>query len=526
MLLPRQIYQSVFFRISLVLTVVSAASFCFAAPSRAAPTLQPADSQLVQRGQYLARAGDCISCHTAPGGKAFAGGLYMPTPFGKISTPNITPDKATGIGDWSDDDFYRAMHDGIGRHGEYLYPVFPFPWFTNVTRADVLAIKAYLFSLAPVNAPRQPLRLAFPFDIRDSLLAWRTAFFKASNNSGVQQDRGAYLVDGLGHCGECHNRHSIFGASDWSGKLQGGEIEGWYAPNLTNNGADSITSWSDAQLVTFLKTGAAPGKGVALGPMRETIDNSLRYLSDDDLEAIAHYIKTATAGESAAAPAAPPPTRTGGDIYLSQCAFCHQPDGKGISGVPALAGNPAVLAGGSQNVIRVILGGLEASHNLAPMPAVGAGLSDADVAAVANYVRTAWGNKAPTDAAAGVVGTLRSQTRTLLAGNLPKGCPAIANPHLGKVVDSVRGRLQNIDRSTMVSAIAAVVPSLRNAGASDDDVVNALTIGYCRDVMADASLQQSQRAALLGEFSSLVYGELKTGQRSGHVPTDASSHGG
>ncbi len=134
--------------------------------------------QLVKRGEYLATAGDCVSCHTAPGGQPFAGGRYMPTPFGEISTPNITPDKTTGIGNWSDDDFYRAMHEGIGRNKEYLYPVFPFPWFTKVTREDVQAIKAYLFSLPPQNAPRQPLKLAFPFSVRESLVAWRTAFFK------------------------------------------------------------------------------------------------------------------------------------------------------------------------------------------------------------------------------------------------------------------------------------------------------------------------------------------------------------
>ena len=165
-----------FGRISFICQILSSAIacgvlICPASSTRADSVAPAAGNQIIARGEYLARAGDCVSCHTAPGGKPYAGGLYMPTPFGKISTPNITPDQATGIGNWSDDDFYRAMHEGIGRHSEYLYPVFPFPWFTKITRDDVLAIKAYLFSLPAENAPRQPLKLAFPFSIRGMHLA-------------------------------------------------------------------------------------------------------------------------------------------------------------------------------------------------------------------------------------------------------------------------------------------------------------------------------------------------------------------
>lgn len=497
---------------SRVAAVAFGVTFLSLLPARAA------DDSVIQRGEYLARAGDCVSCHTAPGGQPFAGGLYMPTPFGSISTPNITPDKTTGIGDWSDDDFYRAMHDGIGRHKEYLYPVFPFPWFTKVTRDDVLAIKAYLFSVAPQNAPRQPLKLAFPFSVRESLLAWRTAFFKSGTfvqdpHSSDQANRGAYLVEGLGHCGECHNRHAIFGASDWSGKLEGGEIEGWYAPNLTAAGNDSVEAWSNDQLAKFLKTGAAPGKGVALGPMRETIDNSLSHLSDDDINAIAVYIKTATANESAkAGPAsAQPATRAGGEIYLSACAFCHGPEGKGVAGViPALAGNPAVTAEGPENVIRVVLGGLEATKGLAPMPAVGMGFSDGDVAAVVNFVRTSWGNKAPANAEAGTVAGLRPKTKTLLAGNLPNGCPTVPNPKLAAVVDTASVQFKNGDLANVLPLIDSILPNARKSGASDDDIVNALTVAYCPVVTADTAATPAARAAQLGNFSELVYGQLRS----------------
>jgi mono/diheme cytochrome c family protein len=499
------------FRESLFLALVMWSALCPVAHAQAA------DQQLLQRGAYLAKAGDCVSCHTAPGGKPFAGGLYMPTPFGQISTPNITADKATGIGDWSDDDFYRAMHEGIGRNKEYLYPVFPFPWFTKVTRDDALAIKAYLFSLPAEDAPRKPLQLAFPFSLRESLLAWRLAFFKPATfapntQHSEQMNRGAYLVEGLGHCGECHNRDKLFGASNWSGKLEGGEIEGWYAPNLTTAGGDSIAAWSEDQLVTFLKTGTAPGKGLALGPMRETIDNSLRYLSDGDLHAMAVYLKSATTEESnnaATVAAATPPTRAGADVYLSNCAYCHRPDGQGVPGmIPPLAGDPAVTAQGPENPIHVVLGGLEAAHGFAPMPAVGVGMENGDIAAVVNYIRTAWGNKAPANAGAGTVAEIRSETHTLLAGNSNGGCPAMTDPKLSALAAKASGQLAGVDMTNMLQRIDSILPELKT-NVAGDDLVNALTSAYCPVVMNDSTISPAQRAALLGNFSVLVYGQTR-----------------
>jgi mono/diheme cytochrome c family protein len=490
--------------------VVLASILLPASASRADDTADP-----VKRGEYLARAGDCVACHTAPGGKPFAGGAYMPTPFGEISVPNITADRATGIGGWTDDQFFRAMHEGIGKDGEYLYPVFPFPWYTRVTRDDALAIKAYLFSLPPENAPRKPLKLAFPFNVREALVAWRTLFFKPGEPQ-TDTSRGAYLVEGLGHCGECHNKRNVLGASQWSGRLEGGAIEGWYAPNITSDGRQGIGTWSEDALASFLKTGMAPGKGVVLGPMQETITESLRYLSDDDLHAIAAYLRSVPAEETrandrlSAFDASKPP---GSQAYLSNCAACHRLDGTGVVGmVPALAGNGAVLAQGPQNVVKVILGGLPASHGLAPMPAVGVGMTDQDIADVVDYVRNSWGNAVPTATGAGLVGQLRSSTATLLAGNPPDGCPPAADPVVARVLDAGAAEtLGQASPATLLPAIDDALAKVKKAAPSlgSDDTVNALTAAYCRGVVAGGQSSQAEREARIGNFAVLVYSQIK-----------------
>lgn len=481
-------------------------------PARAA-------DDLIARGEYLARAGDCVACHTEPGGKPFAGGLYMPTPVGSISVPNITADKKTGIGDWTDDQFYQALHEGIGKGGEYLYPVFPFPWYTQITREDAMAIKAYLFSIPPVDAPRKPLKIGFPFNIREALLTWRTAFFKAHDfqpdpKLNPKQQRGQYLVEGLGHCGECHNAHNVLGASQWSGKLEGGMIEGWYAPNLTSDGKQGIGGWSEDELAQFLKTGAAPGRGVVLGPMQETISESLHYLTDDDAHAIAAYLKSFPADQTH--PDTKPAVYTsvdapGAGVYLSNCASCHGLGGAGIAGqIPALKGNGAVLAQGPENVIRVVLGGLPATHGLAPMPAVGASMSDQDIADVTDYVRNTWGNAAPASAQAGTVGALRGQTQTLLAGNLTDTCgpadPAIAPLLQGDIAAGLR----RVDEGDLLQVIDALLPKVKQAEPKlgTEATVNTLTAAYCHVLADGPPLQQPAKAERLGNFSSLVWGQL------------------
>jgi mono/diheme cytochrome c family protein len=500
--------------------IVAAGALAATSQSPAAPP--PSDqAALIAKGKYLATAGDCISCHTAPGGQPMAGGLGMDTPFGKIYTPNITPDKDTGIGKWSDEQFYRVMHDGIGGHGQYLYPAMPFPWYTKVTRDDVMAIKAYIFSVAPVHAPDKPNGMAFPFNIREGLLPWRLAFFtegtfKPDPAKSAQLNRGAYLVQGLGHCGECHNNNNLFGASKVAGRLQGGAIDDWYAPNITGDTLEGVGAWSQNDLATFLKTGAAPaGLGVALGPMMETIHNSLQYLTDDDIQAIAAYLK-AVPGKATYHEPNVTVSASGADIYLSYCASCHQQNGRGISGeIPPLAGSGAVKAREADNVIRVVLGGLPATKTYAPMPALGTGMTDQQIAAVANYVRTAWGNAAPATAEAGTVARLRGETHTLMAVNGLKGCPTdLEQPDIQKAVaapDSpIAGQLKGITDANLLESVDAIIPKLKAAAphASTANLVDGLISAYCPIVAADTSLTDAQRAARLGTFGEILYGQL------------------
>ena len=484
------------------------------------------DAALIKRGEYLTTAGDCVACHSVPGGEKFAGGLYMATPVGKIATPNLTPDKETGIGNWTDDQFYGAMHEGIDDKGRYLYPVFPFPWYTKVTREDALAIKAYLFSLKPVHAPTKELKIGFPFDIRTGLITWRTLFFKAGTfqpdpKASAEVNRGAYLVEGLGHCGECHNKSNLLGASDWSGKLQGGKIEGYYAPNITSDGKQGVGLWKKDDIVAYLKTGSKPDHtSVAEGPMKETIQDSLSHLSDADLGAMAAYLKSTAAvqsvsdKQSSADTAAPVATA---DAYLTYCASCHQRDGKGISGaIPALAGNGSVTAKGPENVIEAVLGGVVASNGLAPMPALGQTMSDEEVAQAVNYVRSNWGNQAPANVGGGDVAKLRGSAQTMLAMNRPGACVPVKdaaepNTTLPGAIDSgdVKGKLEKMSTADMLTTIDDILPGIRKGApqATPDQITNALTAAYCPIAME--KVQGGQKSIVLGSFATLVYGQAK-----------------
>lgn len=371
-------------------------------------------SDQVKRGEYLARAGDCFSCHTKPGGQPLAGGLRMDTPFGALITPNITPDIETGIGNWTADDLYRAMHDGVNKSGQDLYPVMPYTFFTKVTRADVDDIYAYLRTVKPVANRVDVNQLRFPFDIRLTQMAWRELYFTEGTfapdpKKSAQWNRGAYLVEGLGHCGACHSPRTILGGIKRGEQLTGAHVDHWFALNLTNDLRRGIGKFSDKQLVAFLKRGAVKSKTTAVGPMREVVHNSLSYLTDDDLMAIAVYLKSQPPrGARSPATSSFKPDTKAAHLYLDHCAPCHQAKGIGMPGaIPPLAGNPVVLAPDPSDVLSVVLGGVPARGAYMAMPSF-ASLGNDTLADIVNYVRTSWGNTASLPVRADTVQAIRT----------------------------------------------------------------------------------------------------------------------
>ncbi|NJD33178.1 MAG: c-type cytochrome [Gammaproteobacteria bacterium] len=388
-----------------------------ASAGASAGTQSPGAAQPIeQRGEYLATAGDCISCHTGPGGKPFAGGGRLNTPFGYLLAPNITPDPETGIGGWTADDFYRAMHEGVNRRGQDMFPCMPFVFYTRVTRDDSDAIYAYLRALQPVRNAVDVNHLRFPFDQRWSMAGWRELFFtegtfKSDPTASDSWNRGAYLVEGLGHCSACHSPRDVAGGIETRHEYTGAEIDGWFAPNISSNLHVGLGSWTADEIATYLKTGVRKGKTTTFGPMAEVVHNSTSKLTDADLAAMAQYLKTLPP-ESPLRTARAVPSESqqrGATLYLDHCAACHQAKGRGMPGIfPPLAGNGAVIAGDPGNVLQAMLNGIPMQNGYIPMPSFASQLRDQQNAAIANYVRTSWGNTAVANASAPEVARLRA----------------------------------------------------------------------------------------------------------------------
>lgn len=374
----------------------------------------------VERGRYLALAGNCAGCHTVRGGAAYAGGLGIGTPFGTLHASNLTSDPQHGIGHWSAGEFWRAMHNGRSKDGRLLYPAFPYPNFTRITRADSDALYAYLRSLPPATTPNTPHRLRFPYNTQAALAVWRALSFTPSTfvpaaNQSAEWNRGAYLVEGLGHCIACHGARNLLGATEEKHGLSGGRIpaENWYAPSLASKREASVADWATADVVALLKNGTAAGASVS-GPMADVVFRSTQHLSEADLTAMAMYLKKlpdttpGTGGADGADGAANAPVRRdagtmerGARIYDQRCAYCHGDAGQGVRGAfPPLAGNRAVQLATPLNLIQVVRrGGFlpSTAGNPRPhgMPPFGQVLDDNEIAAVLTYVRGSWGNDAP-----------------------------------------------------------------------------------------------------------------------------------
>jgi mono/diheme cytochrome c family protein len=404
------------------------ATLCFLAAGMLPALLaaQPAaaadgpDADQIARGKYLARMGDCVSCHSSTQGGDYGGGLRINTPFGFLISPNITFDLSTGIGTWTKDDLWNALHSGLKKNGEYLYPVMPYSFFTKVTRADSDAIYDFLSSVPQQVYPVDVNHLDFPFSIRATMLAWNELFFSPGTyvpdpKQSEAWNRGAYIVEGLGHCGACHDPRNSMGAVETSERLTGGRVGDWFATNLTANRQTGLGSWSDDEVVNFLKKGQN-ARMVAEGPMAEVVHNSLRYLTEDDLMAVAVYLKSVAAEASSVSVAAPVSfARTAAaTLFVNNCGQCHGPQGAGrpaaTGGGPPLRGNALVVAPDPANVVRATVGGLAGHFGRFPMSSQLNGVTAQQLADIINYVRTSWGNDAPPNVTPAMIFAMQAKT--------------------------------------------------------------------------------------------------------------------
>jgi mono/diheme cytochrome c family protein len=380
------------------------------------PTGVPASlthASVVERGAYLAKAADCMVCHTAQGGKEYAGGLGFKLPFGTLYSTNITPDKDTGIGNYSDQDFLNALHRGVRRDGARLYPAMPYTSYTYISDADALAIKAYLFSLPPVHATAPTNMLTFPFNQRWGMMFWSAVFnpdtrIEPDTSKSPEWNRGAYLTEALAHCGECHTPRNMAFGLDNRKKFGGALTAGWRAFNISSDKTTGIGGWRDDDLISYLSMGHAAGHGTASGPMGEAVDRSFSQLAPEDISAMVAYLRSVppTSSPDLAATLAPPapashrdggiPDPRGKMVFEGACVSCHGWSGESpISPLATLTGARAVNDPGATNVAQIVISGTQ-RHTPADaisMPTFGAAYSDAEIAAVANYVSARFGSE-------------------------------------------------------------------------------------------------------------------------------------
>jgi len=415
-------------------------------------------NDLITRGRYLATAADCAACHTAPNsGQPFAGGYAIESPLGKIFSTNITPSKTDGIGTYSEEDFARAVRDGVAKDGSHLYPAMPYTAYAKISDEDISALYAYFMQdVKPIDHAPEKTALPFPFSIRASMSVWNLLFldkdrFQPDASKSAEWNRGAYLAEALEHCSTCHTPRNLFMAESGSQALSGASIGSWFAPNITSDKVDGIGGWSDEELVQYLRTGHVAGKAQAAGPMAEAIEHSMQHLTEADLKALVVYLrdtKPITTGEATPRYDVGEPstaeldlrglpgqavTEKGFHIFSGSCAACHQVDGEGNDHYPSLFHNTATGGDNPDNLIATILFGLSRTIDGVPtfMPAFGENaaytdrLSDKDVADVSNYVLGHFGNGKVTITAADVLRVREGGEKPVLAAVAPFIVPAV-----------------------------------------------------------------------------------------------------
>ncbi len=495
------------------------ASMAQPTPPQQASHLVPdqAEAALIRHGEYMVEASDCMPCHSRPGGTPYAGGLILNTPFGKMASPNITQDKVTGLGNWTEADFWQVLHNGKGPHlGEYIYPTMTYTSYTKLTRDDVHAMWAYMRTLKPVDAPRLPISLPFPFNIRPSLLGWQIMFmdrgvYKPDPRQSAAWNRGAYLVSGAGHCGECHTPRNALGGMTDSRSLAGAVVDGFLAPNISSDPKFGIGEWSEQEIVDFLKHGNT-ARTVVFGPMSEVVHDSMAYMTDDDLHAIATYLKSTPPRHDTLIDPARDQRQSvarGSTIYATNCAQCHQANGAGVANsIPMLARNSVVIQRGSEDVIMPILVGLEGQGTYGAMPAFGGALNDREVADVVNYVRTTWGNTTDASTTPAIVATARADAPTGLGGSPPAralGCGKIGDgtvPDTMATEDEVSIASWAAEGNAQNAILALANRAKRdNPDATPADVLRTIVAAYCPVVANTPRIGEAEKRQRLADFA-------------------------
>ncbi|MEW6122161.1 MAG: c-type cytochrome [Pseudomonadota bacterium] len=518
------------------LALLAATVAGFAAPAfaqSAPPAGQPADdAALVDRGAYLARAADCMPCHTGDPKKPYAGNLAFNTPFGTMFSVNITSDPTYGIGTWTFDDFKNALHNGVRKDGAFLYPAMPFDAYTGISDDDLKALWAFVRRIPAVAEPRKPNELSFPFNVRLGLLAWRELFFdaaywKATPGKSDQWNRGAYIAEVLGHCSDCHTPRNLMGAVKQKQHFLGADIDGFWAPSI-DTAQLKKDGWTKDTLVQFFTNGSVPGKTEVFGPMAEVVRESLAYLTPADREALVTYLLDSPPPKDVPAPQAASPLpadvfQRAAQSYVDNCAPCHGAGGAGNANViPSLKDNPAVVAAEPYNVIMAVLGGLPAGGTYGPMPSFAGRLSDQQVADLVNYVRTSWHNGGLANATPAMVAAWRATanvpdygTQQASAFDCPKvgGAPGNTGPD-AQAVAALTKMMQGGERQTRV-----LIAAYQNAASdtSAGTVVDALTAAYC-PVVAQTQLPDWQKAGELHRFTLQVAAAISEGLPGASMP--------
>lgn len=482
---------------------------------------QPTSEDAAIRGAYVASAAGCTSCHTSDPNEPFAGGRPLPTQFGKISVPNITPDPETGIGDYDFEDFERALRQGVRNDGAALYPAMPYVHFTKMTDADISDLWAFMQSIKPVENEVAESTLAFPYNVRSALSAWKALNFEPGRfepdpELDDEGNRGAYIVEALTHCSFCHTPRTDTLAQDPDRYLKGAELTPWYAPNISNDATSALDDYTVDSLVAFLSEGHDGDGRTPYGRMAETVYDSTSHLDGADVRAVATYLKGRDA--QPAMPVAQPlelsaeARERGESLYASNCVSCHGEDGAGAPGVGArLAGNASVSDGPPDNAISIMLSGMEPRGEWGAMPSFAESLSDEEIVDIANYIRTSWQNDATVLAEPIDVDGLRNWINPAAVGtDRAVLCPAVSTDAADTETRDAIAEL-DVEAAPELDVLRPIVEGhvRRHEDLSPSQRITTLTGLYCRNLAERADTGTSrleQQLTFMDRVGDLVSG--------------------